>query len=173
MGIKWYLGFSGGTDGKESACNAGDVGSIPGFERFPGEGNGNALQYLAWRIPWTEESGGLWSMGSQRVRQDWQTNALGASLAVLFYSAFPWLLTSLSTTSCVRWQHMFLPVLTDCSSLWPILNWVLLSLLISHAFTDTGYWAFAIFFFILFRLFCRTKSFNHFLHDLAFCWLVK
>ena len=38
-------GFPGGSDGKESACNAGDVGSVPGSERSPGEGNDNALQY--------------------------------------------------------------------------------------------------------------------------------
>ena len=35
----------GGSDGEESACNAGDPGSIPGLERSPGEGNGNPLQY--------------------------------------------------------------------------------------------------------------------------------
>ena len=40
-----YLGFPGGSDGKESACNAGDLGSVPGSERSPGEGNGNPLQY--------------------------------------------------------------------------------------------------------------------------------
>ena len=38
-------GFSGGSDGEESASNAGDQGSIPGLERSPGEGNGNLLQY--------------------------------------------------------------------------------------------------------------------------------
>ena len=43
---------------------------IPGSERSPGEGNGNQLQYLAWKIPWTEEPGGLQSMGSQRVGHD-------------------------------------------------------------------------------------------------------
>ena len=64
------LGFSGGSDGKESACNTGDLGSIPGWERSPGEGNSYPLQYLAWRIPRTEEPGGLQSMGSQRVGQD-------------------------------------------------------------------------------------------------------
>ena len=39
------MGFPGGSDGKESACNAGDLGSIPGSGRSPGEGNGNMLQY--------------------------------------------------------------------------------------------------------------------------------
>ena len=36
----------GGSDGKESACNAGDLGLIPGSGRFPGEGNGNPFQYF-------------------------------------------------------------------------------------------------------------------------------
>ena len=39
------LGFPGGSDSKESACNAGDLGSIPGLERSSGEGNGYSLQY--------------------------------------------------------------------------------------------------------------------------------
>ena len=43
-------------------ANAGDLrdaGLIPGSGRSPGEGNGYPLQFLAWRIPWTEEPGGL------------------------------------------------------------------------------------------------------------------
>ena len=39
------LRLPGGSDGKASACNAGDLGSIPGSGRSPGEGNGNPLQY--------------------------------------------------------------------------------------------------------------------------------
>ena len=39
------MGFPGGSDGKESACNAGDLGFIPGWGRSPEEGNGNPLQY--------------------------------------------------------------------------------------------------------------------------------
>ena len=42
-----------------NAGDRGDLGSIPGSGRSPGEGNGNPLQYLAWRIPWAEEPGGL------------------------------------------------------------------------------------------------------------------
>ena len=38
-------GFPDDSDGKESACNAGDLDLIPGLGRFPGEGNGNPLQY--------------------------------------------------------------------------------------------------------------------------------
>ena len=44
-------GFPGGSDGKESACNAGDPGSIPGSGRSPGEGNGNPLQYSCLENP--------------------------------------------------------------------------------------------------------------------------
>ena len=53
--------FPGGSEVKVSACNAGDLGLIPGSGRSPGEGNGNPV------IPWREEPGGLQSMGSQRV----------------------------------------------------------------------------------------------------------
>ena len=62
--------FPGGSDGKESACSAGDLSSILGLGRSPGKGNGNPLQYLAWRIPWTEEPGGLQSMELYKVGQD-------------------------------------------------------------------------------------------------------
>ena len=58
-------GFPGGSDGKASACNAGDPGSIPGLGRSPGEGNGTHSSILAWEIPWTEEPGGLPYMRSQ------------------------------------------------------------------------------------------------------------
>ena len=50
-----------------NAGDAGDAGLTSGSGRSPGEGNGNPLQYLAWEIPWTEESGGLPSMGPQRL----------------------------------------------------------------------------------------------------------
>ena len=46
-----FLGFPGGSDGKESACNAGDLGSIPGSGRSPGEGMATHSRILAWRIP--------------------------------------------------------------------------------------------------------------------------
>ena len=58
-----YRYFPSGSIGKESTCNAGDPGLIPGLGRSPVEGNGNQLQYfLAWKIPWTEKPGGLQSM---------------------------------------------------------------------------------------------------------------
>ena len=51
--------FPGGSEDKPSAFNAGDLGSIPGLGRSPGEGNGNPLQYSCWKIPWMEEPDGL------------------------------------------------------------------------------------------------------------------
>ena len=69
--IKNYLlGFSGGSDGKESARNVGDLGSVLELERSPGEGMATHPSILAWRIPWAEEPGGLQSVVSQRVGHD-------------------------------------------------------------------------------------------------------
>ena len=59
------MGFPGGSDGKESACNVGDLGSIPGLGRFPGEGNGYPIQYSCLENPCTEEPGGLQSIESE------------------------------------------------------------------------------------------------------------
>ena len=64
-------GFPGDSDGKVSACNAGDPGSISGSGRAPGEGNGNPLQYSCRGNPMDrEEPGRLQSMGLQRVGHD-------------------------------------------------------------------------------------------------------
>ena len=51
VGHDCYKGFPSGSDGKESAYNVGDPGSIPGLERPPGEGNGNPLQYSCLENP--------------------------------------------------------------------------------------------------------------------------
>ena len=67
------MGFLNGSDGKESACNAGDPGLIRGSGRS-GEGNGYNSSILAWRIRWIEEPGGLQSMGSQRFGHYQVTN---------------------------------------------------------------------------------------------------
>ena len=55
--------FPGGSVSKESACNAGDPGSIPGSGRSPGEGNGNHSSIFDWEIQWTEEPGGIYPHG--------------------------------------------------------------------------------------------------------------
>ena len=63
FGLPQWLG------GKESTYNAedgGDLGSIPGSGRSPGEGNGIHSSILAWEISWTEEPGRLQSMQSQK-----------------------------------------------------------------------------------------------------------
>ena len=55
---------------KNPSANAGDAGLIPRLGRSPGGGHGNPLQYSCWEIPWTEEPGGLQSMGLQRAGHD-------------------------------------------------------------------------------------------------------
>ena len=55
--IRILGGFPGGSEVKASACNAGDLGSIPGPERSPGEANGNPLQYSCLENPM---NGGAW-----------------------------------------------------------------------------------------------------------------
>ena len=56
--------------GKESVCNAGDPGSIPGSGGSPGEGNATHSSILPWRILWTKEPGRFPVQGVTRVRHD-------------------------------------------------------------------------------------------------------
>ena len=56
------MGFPGGSDGKESTCNAGDLGLNPRSGRPLEKGRATRSSVLTWRIPWTEEPGGLQSM---------------------------------------------------------------------------------------------------------------
>ena len=70
----YYLGFSGGNNGKESTCKCRRLkrhGFSPWARKIPGGGQANPLQYSCLGIPWTEKSGRLRSRGSQRVRHDW------------------------------------------------------------------------------------------------------
>ena len=62
------LGFPGGSDGKESAYNAGDLGLIPGSGRSPGEGNGYPLQYSFLENPM--DRGARWAV-VHRVTKSW------------------------------------------------------------------------------------------------------
>ena len=62
--------FPGGSDSKESACSAGDPGSISGWEDPLEKEMATHSSILAWKIPWMKEPGRLQSMGSQRVTQD-------------------------------------------------------------------------------------------------------
>ena len=73
------MSFPGGSDGKESACNAGDLGSNPGWGRSPGEGNGSPLQYSCLENPMDR---GDWQAIVHEVAQsrtglsDWQFHFL-------------------------------------------------------------------------------------------------
>ena len=60
--------FPGGSNGKVSACNAGDPGSIPGLERSPGEGNGNPLQYPCLENPMDGEA---WWATIHEITKSW------------------------------------------------------------------------------------------------------
>ena len=62
------MGFPGGSDGKESACSEGDLGSVPGLGRSPGGGHGNPLQYSCLENPHGQRSlAGYSSWVSQRA----------------------------------------------------------------------------------------------------------
>ena len=70
------LGFPGGSDGKESTCNAGDLGSIPGLGRSPGGGHGNPLQYAGLENPRGEErlaGYSPWDRKESDTRRNWAT----------------------------------------------------------------------------------------------------
>ena len=62
------MGFPGGSDGKESACNAGDPGSILGSGRAPGEGNGSPLQCSCLE---NSMDRGAWLVTAHRVTKSW------------------------------------------------------------------------------------------------------
>jgi len=92
------LDFPDGSAVKELACNrgdAGDMGSVPGWRRSPGEGNGNQPSIPAWKIPWTEEPGGLQSNRLQRVRHNWARKFLGRRIC---------------PNTCFTWNKGFLPL---------------------------------------------------------------
>ena len=79
--------FPGGSDGKASACNAGDLGSIPGSGRSPGEGNGNPLQYYCLENPMD--------------RGAWQAAVYGVAKSQTRLSDFP------SQSHCINYESHF------------------------------------------------------------------
>ena len=68
LDLKDKEGFPGGSDGTESACNAGDLGSIPGLGRSTGEGNGYPLQYSGLKNPTDREA---WKATVHGVAKSW------------------------------------------------------------------------------------------------------
>ena len=81
------LGFPGGSGDKESICNAGDLGSIPGLGRSPGEGNGYPLQYSR--------------LENSRDRGSWQATAHGVTKSRAQLNNFHSLTHSLTYTHCL------------------------------------------------------------------------
>ena len=108
-------GFPGSSDGKKF-CDAGNLGSTPGLGRSPEEGMATHSSILARRIPWTEEHGGLQSMGLQRAGHDWVSNTLTStwSIGVITKSlvSFSWLLCVWASGAItVSWDSLSLRVL--------------------------------------------------------------
>ena len=101
----------GGSNGKGSACNAGDMGSIPGFGHPLEKGMATHSSILAWRVPWTEEPGRLQPMESQRIRQDWKTNTFTSLSCILTCS---YQLPSDSVASAKSLQ--------SCPNLWDLIG---------------------------------------------------
>ena len=100
-------GFLGDASGKEPACqcrkhNEAWVWSLCQEDPLE-EGMATYSSIHAWRIPWTEEPGGLPSTGSQRVRHDWSNLACTYTLEV---EGLPWWLSG-KEPNCQRWRHRF------------------------------------------------------------------
>ena len=100
-----------------SAGDARDMGSIPELGRSPGGGWGTQSSILAWRIPWTEVRGGLQSMGSQKVRQDWVT--------IHTHKHTQGKVCDLMITHRVLWFHLF-SLLCARGLRWPLCPFFLL-----------------------------------------------
>ena len=77
------MGFPGGSNSKESACDLGGLSSIPRSGRSPGEGNGNPLQYSCLENPMHRGAWRLQSMGSQRAGHDWATDTFTSTSSVI------------------------------------------------------------------------------------------
>ena len=81
-----FWGFPGGSDGKESACNIGDLGSIPGLERSPGERNSYPLQYSGLENSMDRAAWHALVHASQRVRHNFHFT----SVFLLTFSLLEW-----------------------------------------------------------------------------------
>ena len=125
-----------GSGGKESACNAGDPGSIPGLEKSPGAKNGYPLQYSCLENP--VDRGAWQSMGFQRVRHNWVTN--------IFTSFFTLFKTAHTLQNCTWGYHWYILLSkTQCNQISLVFTNLLsekqhLSLS-SFAFPRQAYWS--------------------------------
>ena len=75
-----------GSDGKEPACNVGDLGSIPGLQRYPGEGHGKPLQYSCLENP--HEQRNLAGCSAWGRKESDMTERLSTALPFFFFSVF-------------------------------------------------------------------------------------
>ena len=108
-GATSLAGSPGGSDGKASACSAGDPGSISGLGRSPGKGNGNPLQYSCLENS-TDWGAWLQSMGSQRVGHNTASSLWLFEILRMWYHTvfvFFWLI------SLIIMPSRFLPVVTN------------------------------------------------------------
>ena len=82
-GLPWWLAFPGGSDGKESAWSSGDLGSFPGSEWSPWEGNGNLLQYSC--LENSKDRGAWWATVPRikRIRHNWGINTFNTYYLLL------------------------------------------------------------------------------------------
>ena len=121
------LGFPGGSDSKESVCNARDPGWVPGSRRSPGEGNGNPLQYLclenpqrqrslAGYSPWgckesdtTEELGTAQPGGGRKRERRWRGRQGGSPMVFSgFYQMFYVINFTSAVTDSFSWVFQYL-----------------------------------------------------------------
>ena len=112
----------GGSEVKASACNACDLGSIPVSRRLLEKKMATHSSTPAWRIPWTEEPGGLQSTGLQRVGHDWATSLSFLYVKCILIAVYHQLICTKptmnfprSTQSHLKWQ-LALPPGQSCSS---------------------------------------------------------
>ena len=82
------LGLPWDSNGKESTCNTGDLGSIPGLRRSPGEGHSNPLQYSCLKNPHGQSLVSYSPCGLQRVGHDWVTKHTHTSVSPKHVSPF-------------------------------------------------------------------------------------
>ena len=106
-------GFLSGSDSKESTCNAGDLGSIPGLGRSPGGGNGNPLQYSCLENPHGQRSlAGCSLWGSQRVGHSWATKHIINLVQLYIADCVNWV----PRLCCTYKQIGPMNMLSECSS---------------------------------------------------------
>ena len=115
-----WVGFPSGSDGKESACNKGDLGLIPGLGRSPGEGNGNPLQYAC--LENSVDRGAWWATFSpwgHRVGQEWITLSLWLVGNYVIDQTTWGHVIQKHQSSRLEWKKRQILRIWDCLLIWP------------------------------------------------------